>query len=108
MADEENMKVKFVKSIFDIDYDEIQPIAKEEHRGKICRILNSKNEQSLLIVLPCGHLAHIDTWTVTGIETDTPSATPSIFCKGKEIDTTGKRGGDCWHGYLTNGELLEC
>ena len=93
------MKIQFVKSLNDIPYDEWQPVAKEEHRGKTARVIGSDKKRTLMIILPCGHLAMIDTWNITDIDTDTPSATPSIFCRYDNKD--------CWHGYLTKGELIK-
>ncbi len=90
------MKIQFVKSIFDIPFKEREPVADEEHWGKVARVEGSKG-RTLMIILPCGHLAVIDTWTITDIDTDTPSATPSIFCQAYKKP--------CWHRYLTKGEL---
>ena len=92
------MKIQFIKSIADIPWDERNPIALEKHRGKVARIQSSRG-RSLMIVLPCGHHSDIDGWDIKDIDTDHPSATPSIFCYGTENKP-------CWHGYLTNGELV--
>ena len=94
------MKIQFIKSIGSIPYDERYPVAKEEHRGKIARVQGSQG-RTLMMILPCGHHATIDTWNITDIDTDHPSATPSIFCRYSNDGTLG----NCWHGYLTNGEL---
>lgn len=98
------MKIQFVKSVSDIPYNEWQPIALPEHRGKVSYISDSKGERTLMIILPCGHIATLFGWNVTGIDTDTPSATPSIFCR--HSDDPSVKLGNCWHGYLTNGELI--
>lgn len=92
------MKIQFVKSLFNIPYDEWQPVAKPEHLGKTARVKDNAG-RSLMIILPCGHIATLFGWNVTDIDTDTPSATPSIFCKYDNKD--------CWHGYLTKGELVQ-
>ena len=92
------MKIQFIKSINDIPYDERYPLAKEEHRGKVSRVIGSEG-RTLMIILPCGHHSTIDGWDITDIDTDMPSATPSIFCQGMD-------GKGCWHGYLTKGELI--
>jgi len=94
------MKIKFIESFSEIPYGELYPLSKEEHRGKVSRSKGSKGE-TLRIILPCGHNSMIDGWEITDIDSDTPSATPSIFCHGDD-------GKPCWHGYLTNGELKEC
>lgn len=96
------MKIQFVKSIFDIPYDEwTDPKLNQTHRGKAERITGNNGERSIMLILPCGHLAQLFAWKITDIDTDTPSATPSIFCKG------GPNHSDCWHGYLTKGELVQ-
>ena len=100
-----NIKAKFVKSVLAYDYDEVQPTANEEHRGKVSYVQH-KDKKGLLAILPCGHLVDITEWNLTDIDTDHPSATPSIFCHG-----LGREKGEhneCWHGYLTNGEFTEC
>jgi len=96
------MKIQRVKSLFDIPYDEWSPTAKEEHRGKWSTFEDKEGKKYIMVILPCGHTASLLTWNITGIDTDTPSATPSIFCRSPIID--GKLS-NCWHGYLTNGEL---
>lgn len=96
------MKTLRVKSLFDIPYDEWNPIAKEEHRGKWSTYEDNEGGKHIIIILPCGHTASLQTWNVTGIDTDNPSATPSIFCRHSDI--SGQLG-NCWHGYLTNGNL---
>lgn len=97
------MKIQFIDSISNIPWDEHVPVALEEHRGKTARVKDGYGNRSLMLILPCGHTASLFGWNVTDIDTDTPSATPSIFCKGK-LTPEGKPG-DCWHGYLTKGEL---
>jgi len=92
------MKTQFVESILDIPYDEWQPEALPEHRGKISYIFDAQENKSLMVILPCGHVTSLFGWTITDIDTDTPSATPSIFCHHNQQP--------CWHGYLTKGELL--
>ena len=93
------MKIKFINSIGDIPWDERYPIAKEEHRGKVARVIGSDKKKTLMIILPCGHYSSIEGWNITDIDTDQPSATPSIFCQGTDNKP-------CWHGYLTKGELI--
>ena len=95
-----------IKSVFDIDYDEMHPIAKEEHRGKASHVTDHDGKRGLLIIMPCGHFADITSWNLTDIDTDHPSATPSIFCHNAENESGKSQ--DCWHGYLTNGEFKEC
>jgi len=92
------MKIQFIPSFGDLAWDEKFPVAKEEHRGKAARIL-TKEGRTLMLCLPCGHISTIDTWNIEGIDTNTPSATPSILCRGQD-------GKECWHGYLTKGELI--
>jgi len=90
------MKIQFVKSLSNLEGIG-DPVVKEELRGKVSRVVIG-DTRTLMLVLPCGHLATLDGWNITDIDTDCPSATPSIFCKSN---------GACWHGYLTNGELKE-
>lgn len=90
------MDIEFVKSLSDLEGIG-EPICKEELRGKASRV-QVGNERTLMIILPCGHLATLQGWNIIGIDTDKPTATPSIFCKGND-------GKDCWHGWLTNGKL---
>jgi hypothetical protein len=92
------MHIQFIKSLLDIPYDEWQPIAKPEHFGKAARV-NGSAGKTLMLILPCGHTANLDTWSITNIETDEPGAMPSIFCFGTEHKP-------CWHGYLLNGVLV--
>ena len=91
-----NMKIQFVKSLGDLEGIGEYPI-KEEDRGKASRVKIGE-ERTLMIILPCGHLATLNGWNITDIDTDTPSATPSIFCSPQL---------PCWHGYLTKGELIK-
>lgn len=92
------MKIQFVKSLNDLEGIGDSPV-KEELRGKASRVKIGA-ERALMLILPCGHLATLGGWNVNDIDTDTPSATPSILCLGKDKK-------DCWHGYLTNGELIK-
>lgn len=92
------MRVVKVSSISDIPYDDWQPVAKTEHRGKFSLINLGNDKRTIMVILPCGHTAVLDGWKIQGIDTESPSATPSIFCHGQN-------GADCWHGYLTDGEL---
>ena len=90
------MKIKIVKSLIGSLWNGDSPIAKEENRGKVARMIGSDKQRTLGIILPCGHFAFLEGWNITDIDTDTPSATPSIFCSPQI---------PCWHGYLTKGEL---
>lgn len=87
------MKVQFVNSL--------EPfIGKEQDNlGKIARVVDRDGKRWLILILPCGHFASLTNWTITDIDTDEPTATPSIQCKGTD-------GQNCWHGYLTKGELI--
>lgn len=93
------MKLQFIKSLADVTFGDSFPMTKEEWVGKAARINLGNGKIGIMLVLPCRHVNTIDTrWNITGIDTDTPSATPSILCTGNEQKS-------CWHGYLTNGEL---
>ena len=94
------MQIQLIKSFSDIPWEEKYPRAKEEHRGKVARVTGSDKKKTLMICLPCGHISSIEGWDITDIDTDTPTAIPSIFCQGE--DNKG-----CWHGYLTKGELRQ-
>ena len=89
------MKIQFVKTLDGLLWNADSPVAKEENRGKASRV-RVGNERTIMVILPCGHPAMLHGWKITDIDTDTPSATPSILCSPKI---------PCWHGYLTNGEL---
>lgn len=95
-------KITFVESLADVTFGDSFPRAEKKWIGKASRIrLGAKDDakRGLMIVLPCGHIGTLDgRWNITNLDTDTPSATPSILCK---------ENGGCWHGYLTNGELVE-
>ena len=103
------MKIQFLKSLFDIPYDEWAGGEKNfaalpEHRGKAARVDDGKGGRTIMLILPCGHVAALYTWTITDLDTDTPSAQPSIFCR--HSDDPNVKLGNCWHGYLTKGELI--
>ena len=91
------MKIQFVKSLDGFLWDGDSPIAKEENRGKASRVRIGE-ERTIMLILPCGHPATLQGWKITDIDTDEPSATPSIFCSPSV---------PCWHGYLTKGELIK-
>ncbi|MFA5724583.1 MAG: DUF6527 family protein [Candidatus Pacearchaeota archaeon] len=92
------MKIKFIKSLADVTFGDTFPAAEKKWIGKASRITLGNGKTGLMIVLPCGHIGTVDSrWNITNIDTPTPSATPSILCK---------ENGGCWHGYLTNGELV--
>jgi len=91
------MKIIFVKSLDGYLWDGDSPVAKEENRGKAAR-MRVGNERTIGLILPCGHHAVLDGWKIEDIDTDAPSATPSIFCSPQI---------PCWHGYLTKGELIQ-
>ncbi len=97
------MKIQFVKSIDSYLWDGDSPISKQEHRGKASRVRIGE-ERSIMLILPCGHTVTLHGWHITGVDTDTPSASPSIFCQGK-LTSDGKPG-PCWHGWLTDGKLI--
>lgn len=88
------MKIQFVKSLSDLEGIG-EPVVKEELRGKASRV-KIGDIRTIMLILPCGHLATLEGWNITDIDTDTPSATPSIFCSPEK---------PCWHGWLTKGEL---
>ncbi len=90
------MKIEFVKSLSDLEGIG-EPICKEELRCKASRV-RIGNERTIMLILPCGHASTLQGWNITDIDTDTPSATPSILCLGNDTK-------NCWHGYLTKGEL---
>ncbi len=95
------MRIQFVKSLFDIPYDEWAGGEKdvpalEEHRGKASRV--EDGGRTIMLILPCGHVASLNGWNITDLDTNTPTATPSILCR--------HGGQNCWHGYLRNGELV--
>jgi len=90
------MKIQFVKTLDGLIWDGDSPIAKEENRGKASRVIGTYG-RTIMLILPCGHIATLDGWNITDIDTDTPSATPSILCSPRN---------PCWHGYLTKGELI--
>lgn len=92
------MKIQFIKSISDIPWDEHVPVALEQHKGKASRVVDGHGNRSLMLILPCGHTASLFGWTIEDIDTDTPTAKPSILCGGN-VDKCG------WHGWLTKGEL---
>lgn len=98
------MKIRFEDSLYKYipGLNEPMEIA-DKHRGKAARV-KVDNERTLMLILPCGHLATLQGWEITNIDTDTPTAKPSIFCKGKPKGESSI-GGDCWHGFLTEGEL---
>lgn len=87
------MKIHFVKSIFPLEDD-----GTSKDLGAVAKVKGRNGKRTLMIVLPCSHIAVIDTWNIEGIDTDEPSATPSIFCSPQI---------PCWHGYLTKGELKQ-
>lgn len=55
---------------------------------------------------PAVDTAH-DKWERTGDTYDTITLTPSIL-KTKWQDKDGNSHGCGWHGYITNGEIIEC
>lgn len=97
------MKITFIQSIADIPWDEHVPVALEEHRGKTARVKDGYGNRSLMLILPCGHTASLFGWTIENIDTDEPTARPSILCRGKL--TPEGQPSDCWHGWLTKGDL---
>lgn len=95
------MKIQFIKSLADITFGDSFPMAKEEWVGKAARVNIGNGKRAIMLVLPCRHLNAIDSrWDIQDIDTDEPTATPSILCTGNEQKS-------CWHGYLTKGELKQ-
>lgn len=67
-------------------------------------IAAGEKEPCIFAVLPCGHHVRTAGWQHELIEDETRiTLSPSIFCRHSD---NPRELGNCWHGYLRNGEFI--